>query len=238
MDQQVHEDSLQKQGTARSKTQLMFIMLGAAALLGAVAYGVVSYQGTSENAKNAALVNGVPITIEELAERVAQNRTLYESQGTFEYTAENLSILEQEALEVLINEALFVQYAQANELRVSDEDTEAQYNEIRARFESEEEFQEQLSLQMFTTEGLKRTIASQLLIEAAVRNYAQAGELEVSEEEAQALYAEYSSQLEMIPPYELVQEDLYYELAQEKLRHIAQRMLSELRDAGEVRILL
>ncbi|NLC76243.1 MAG: hypothetical protein GX750_01255 [Clostridia bacterium] len=136
-----------------------------AVLLGMlVVFLVVSGCG-KQNAEIVAEINGVQVTREQLDQKVAQFKNMFEMQG-FQFEGEEgsemLSLLERESLNQLITEALIYDEAKKLNISVSKDEVQSSYDEM-ANVYGKEVFKDLLKQQKMTEEQLKAEIELMLL---------------------------------------------------------------------------
>lgn len=225
----------------------ILIVVGAASLLliGGVGYGVVSgaidlarfsWSSPVPAREFAAHVNGESIPTALLELRFAQAKTLYESQGT-PLTQEDTTALRQQILDDMVNEVLLVQYGKEQGIEATEEFIESGYQEIVARFPSEEEMQKSLALQGVLAEDVRRTVAQDYVIQQVIEKQASENNIVISEEEMRQTYGEAVAGGAEVPPFEEVQLQIQEFLHKQKIAQLIQTLIEQLRSAAAIEIL-
>jgi len=145
----------------------------------------------------AAVVNDDVITISEVRSRVALVSMQWENIGKEEY---NKRIQEEweKQLQTLIEDKLILQEAKASGLEVSENEVEAQIEEMKKKFSSEEEFYRTLQKQGLSLPEVKKMLEEELLKEKLIRR-AVLSKINVGEKEIEAYYEQHKDEF-MSPP--------------------------------------
>jgi len=143
------------------KYKKVAIILIVVLLVSLAAIGYSWHRANNTGSKGAvATVNGVAITEGQLAERMEEFKNYATRQGLDLTSPAHQPILEEirkDALDQLIEEALFLQAAKKEGLAVADQDVEEQLKSIKAGMPPEV-YQEALKAQNLTEEKLKEKI--------------------------------------------------------------------------------
>lgn len=191
-----------------------------------------------ETSESVAVVNGEKIYADELKARILQQEPVYESQGMDLSDPETAAEAESQTLEVMVREKVVLQEAEKQGITVSEEEIDEQYKQTREQFDSEGEFQAQLSAYSFTKESLRENLSEQLLIEKYLKNNVNEDGINVSEEEVVNFYDEYKDSIEDVDSLDALRGDIEQHLRQQKTDQEISRIVQELRDNAEVEILL
>ncbi len=204
------------------------------------------YAGDEELEKDAvvAVVNGESILREEFDEMLnmrLERHEMQEVEEDVEGTEEMQEMLEQQVLDELIAREVLLQNAEAAGIVSDDETVQEEYQQIKAQFE-EEEFKEALEAQNMTSEELKENIAFQHVVQGFVDEKIEErlGEeaYEISEDELQAAYDQYSLQMDDLPDFEEMKPQLEEMLVQEKQQEFTTQLINELVAESDIEILL
>ncbi|MEX2598461.1 MAG: SurA N-terminal domain-containing protein, partial [Dehalococcoidia bacterium] len=199
-----------------------------------VAFGVA---GCGNGDPAVAVVNDEEISQAEFNSRIEQMRTAYESQG-MELDDATLGQIEEQTLETMIDETLLTQEATEAGLTPSDDEVDEAMEAQTAQFPDEESLNEALEGAGLDEEGLRDLIAQQLSIQRYIEAQMEdAGGAEVTDEEIEALYEQYSSQTEEMPPLEDIRPQLEAELQQQQQGAAVQQIVDDLRESADIEIL-
>ena len=136
-----------------SKEQLGFapllVILIVVVLIIAGGVGYYFYTTSQKEKEVIAVVNGIEITKEELAQKL-------------------ISLTGKPVLEQMINEIIIQQEAKKQKIEVKPEEIDEKIDEIKKRFPSEETFEQQLAQSGMTIEKLRQQFESQILMEKLV----------------------------------------------------------------------
>ncbi len=207
-----------------------------------------------------ASVNGEPIYETQFQQVIERMMWSYEQQG-MDFSGEEGDELrlqvEESVLDHLIQQAVLIQEAETQNLTVSDEEVDAEFEGLKSQFDTEEEFQEILENTMFTEAELKETLKTEMTIESLLESVVE--EIEVGEEDIETMYASYEeqfqAQMEMmeeggeeltdeekaamaLPPYEEIKEELRLQLLQEKQQEAMMAYVDELMESSEIEKLM
>ena len=211
------------------RTAILLIIL----MLGVVLFGFGNPQ-TEKEEDLVAKVNGEGITQVQFDEKLEQFKAYAKSQGIdVESEAHNgmLSQIQDQVLEGLIQEILFSQYADKNDIKVDQDKVESQIDQIR-QMVGEEQFEEALKAQNLTEETLRAQIEQSLLSETVYEKTVSG--VQVSEEEVQNYYEKNKAELvkaEVSHILILAEENVSSE-EKEKARKTAQEVIDKL-NSGE-----
>jgi len=184
-----------------------------------------------------ALVNGEPITENELQNSIRNVTDSMTAQGMDVENTESAGVIESEALNQLINTELLLQAAQTAGYRASDEEIATEIAQLETNFGSAAELETRLTELNIDRQALERDVAEQLIVSNYLENETPVGEITVTQEELETFYASLVEQYgEQLPPQEEIQEQLEGELTAQKQREILGTILAELRAAAEVEI--
>ncbi len=190
-----------------------------------------------------ATVNGQQITRAQLNERVATALAQYEAYG-LEITGEILAEARDGAVDELVVEALLSQGAEESGIVVETADIDEFYADWVSEYESEAVFLDMLRENDYTVERLRTDIARHLLIsqyeEKYIAEHVDPASLVVTETEKRELYDSYADEIDDLPPYEEIAEDLEAELRDKKIYElgIIEDLVDELRTGAEIEITL
>jgi parvulin-like peptidyl-prolyl isomerase len=155
--------------------------------LGLAAALLVGAAGCGSN-DVAAIVNGEEISTAELDAQV--DRLMEQSPQMFEGEegASRLVEFKKQLLDNMINNVLIRQAAEERGIAVSDEEIDAQIEDLKAGFPSEEEFNTALADANLTLDDLKQQLRDQLATQRLMEELV--GDAEVTDEEIAAYYEE------------------------------------------------
>jgi hypothetical protein len=182
-----------------------------------------------------AIVNGEEIPMEELQMQMSQYEMLFAQQGMDPEDEENAAMiqeLQQDILDLLVNQELLSQEADAQNIEVSDEEVEEELDQMREQFEEEEEFEQALEMQNYTLEQLEDDIRQMKRVqELQTMAHLDEDQYTVSEDEAREYYEEIVMSNPEIGEFEDIQEDIENELKLDLY-------LDDLREQAEIEILI
>lgn len=186
-----------------------------------------------------ATVNGVEIKWDQFKTMV-DDMKLYYQQFNLDFDSDDnkelLSMLEGEALNILIQEELVYRYALENNYEVSDEEIDKEIELFKSQFDSEEEFLEVLGSNGLTLDTFRVKITRDKVLSDYTKN--EMRDVDVTEEELLSLYEEYKNRLEELPPLEEIRARLEDEINQQKFLERFEELINYLKSKSEIEIFI
>ncbi len=239
---------------------LLTLVLLATACAAPAEEGQAVEEPALEQGEAVAMVNGEPIYEGPFQRMTDRMLIVYEQQGlTFEGEEgeEMLQQIQEQTLQQMIQQTVLVQEASNLALEVPDEAVNAELDQIRSQFDTDDAYQEALQQNLFTENELKETLRMEMTIEALLAH--DTPEIKVSEEELVAGYnayeIQYQAQLESIeasgeeiseeemammalPSFEEIKEDLRAQMIQEREQELQMAMINDLMEKSEIEIMI
>lgn len=219
----------------------LFLILGLAACGGndeaqEVNIGVDEESKIEGNQGDAvAIVNGEEISQQQFVNQVDQVKMSYQQQG-IEIDEENEVLIKNHVLDQLVNTTLIVQAATEEGFSPTNEEVQAELDQIRAQYDSEEEFNTILEQNNLNLATLENEITYQLSINRYVA--AKVEEPLVSEVEIKERYDLYKQQTEEMPELEEIETQLKEEIKNEKNQASIGELVNRLRKESQIEILI
>ncbi|WP_202081383.1 SurA N-terminal domain-containing protein [Caldalkalibacillus salinus] len=182
-----------------------------------------------------AIVNGEEIPRETYDSQIDMVLDNYAQQGMDVESEEGQQMveqIEQSVLESLITQELLLQKASEYDLHATEDEVEAELQTAIEQFGSQEKFEEALAQHNYTEEDLREELETNLTIEKLREQ--ELDEVDVTEEELQDMYDQYSSAQEDFPPYEEVKADLEQLVQEEKQQEQFQQYVDELKEESDI----
>lgn len=195
---------------------------------------LVACGNNGEDAEDtAAVVNEKIITVGDLNFQVENTIAMYGIDLT-DKDDEYFDMIKQYALDGLITEILLADATEG--YTVTDEEVNAEYEGIKAEFETEEQFNDALALNDLTSASLKERIQQQLKIDKFF--FDNMSEIVVTEEELEELFEHFSQFEQEKLDYEEVRPLLEESLVQQKQDEEIEKILLQLRENANIEILI
>lgn len=198
-----------------------------------------------KNKQVVAKVNNESIPESELQVKYDQTLKILSSLSSeTEITEEQKSQIRQDVLNELISIRLIKQYAEENNIEVTSEEIEQEYQLVFATSGGEEQFNAQLEKFGITEDQFMTDLENDLIRRKSVENYTDPTLLEVSEDEVKSTYdsllaqSEASEQAEDLPPYEEAREYLLSQLKNQKILQNLESFVGDLKSKAEIEILI
>ncbi|MCT8137784.1 SurA N-terminal domain-containing protein [Anaerobacillus sp. CMMVII] len=182
-----------------------------------------------------ATVNGEEILQQELTNQYEQVKMSYLQMG-IEIDGENEAQIKRHVLDQLVNTTLINQAAVEGGFEATEAEVQAEMDLILAEYGGEEELVKILEENNLTLASLQEEIKVQLTINKYLGD--KIGTPEISQEEIEELYAQYSEQTDEMPPLEDVEMFLQEELINEKNQAAIGELVEQLKEASDIRILI
>ncbi|MTI82121.1 MAG: hypothetical protein FH758_14870 [Firmicutes bacterium] len=202
---------------------------------------LIAVVGCNAGKELAAEVNGEEITMEEYNERVASVKGSYESMGVdfeSEQGKEMEETLKQNVLDDMIDQVLIRQQAEEEGVEPTEEDVNKRIEEVKGRFETEEQYQQALKDNEVSEEQLRDDIYSETatnnLFEKVTADVKEIDEKQVEEYYQQNKESEYSSPKQLKTRHILFfvneedREDIPVKRSDEEAKSLAQEVIDQL----------
>lgn len=184
-----------------------------------------------------AVVNGEEIQGKVYNSVARQFESTLTSQGQDPSTEENLQLIEDEAMSVVIGNAVLLQDAKEKGHEADDAVVEERMEELKANFEDEDAMNEALAETGFTLEEMEEQLREQLVYESYMENEIDAPE--VTDEEVQAAYDQFAeSSEEEAPAFEEMEPTIRQSLQEQKDQEATFARVEELREEAEIEVKL
>lgn len=186
-----------------------------------------------------ALVNDKEIQRVDFENMVENMKLSYQQFGIdfeSEESKEILALLEEEALNNLIQQELLLQDALEKRYEISKDEIDRGIEQIKSQFDNEEEFLAALEANQLTLDVLEENIANDMMLEQYIQD--EIGEPSASEEEIRAMYEEYSQTAEDLPAFEEMKLQLEEEIKYQKFQVSFGELIENLEAKGTIEILL
>lgn len=145
---------------------------------------------------------------------------------------DDLAVVRESAMLDLIKQTLLAQDAAAKGIIVTDQETEAIFQDTKAQFDSEEEF-EQILAQLPYTEAVFREILAKSLLQQYYIND-QFSDIRVSSDDIEAFYAILSEQMEEAPELDEIRTEIHNQLLQTEIQMALNDRLNQLFREAEI----
>ncbi|MFP4119051.1 MAG: SurA N-terminal domain-containing protein [Candidatus Woesearchaeota archaeon] len=173
-----------------------------------------------------AVVNGEEVDSEE----ITSMQEMLKSQGQ--------EISEEDILEELINQELLMQEVEKQGLSVSDEKAESEIEEqLSAQGANIDDYKQQLELQGMSYDDELENVKEQLAVNKLLEEELEGEEFEITEEQAQDYYDQYTSSApegEEVPEYEEIESQIKAELEQQQMQEARNSLVEELRAEADI----
>ena len=191
-----------------------------------------------------AIVNGTSITKSEYEKEYnsVKEQLISTSQGTF--NSEVAAIVKEDVLNHLITLTLLDEYSKENNLTVSEEEINQEYENRIILLGGQEAFEAYIKQYSLTEKKFKEDIKNELLLTKSVKIYSGEDKISVTEEEMRTAYDALvlevrKSEIDQeIPPYEDVKPWFAKQLENQKVLAESQIFIEDLKNKAEIEILI
>jgi hypothetical protein len=208
--------------------------------IGLFCLGIAAACGGSNgnNGEPVAIVNGEEITVQELETQLDQMEAGYAMQGMPFPQGEELERIRLQVVEQMVLQRLVIQESDARNIVATDEEVRQQYQAAAASFPDEAAFQEALEAEGLSEADLEELIEDSIRVEKLLTEVVEeAGIAPATEQELRDFYDLISAQQDL-PPFEEIEEQLAFELMDQRQNEVIQAFIQDLEDRSEVEILL
>lgn len=214
-------------------TKVLLAMGIAIALLAGASYYAYTMYTTGGTV---AEVNGTKITRKALDESlvlVRQEATLQGADLTQEAVQKQV---QDQALEVLVNNALLTTAAYDAGFSVTDEDIQAKYDELATQLGGAETLAAKMVEVGLTEEKLRSNIGDRVLTDLYIESVTTIEEVTVSDVEVAEFYKTINTGGAKVPPLAEIQDQIKEQILGQKRQQIVTDLLTKLRAEGSVEI--
>lgn len=183
-----------------------------------------------------ARVNGVVITQNDVNQRAQTIVSGLQTPGT-QLSDEQITQAQQIAFQQLVNEILILEAAQQNNISVSNEEIDTEFEKIVTSYPDEQSFQQDLIVNNISEQDVKADIGRQLTIQKYINQNTDSAGIEVTEDEINSAFEQFSSQQEEVAGLEEVREQLVQEIFQAKFNQQIDQLIQTLQAAASIEIL-
>lgn len=211
------------------------IIIGVVGLLILIAAGVAFFV-FSTNKEKAAVVNGEAILLSDFEN--FQNQFIAR-QGVDMATLDDAAKeqIKTMILDILISQKILSQEADKANIKVTDEDIDAQFDAIKSQFPDEATFAELLKTENLTEEQLKEQLKQDIFVQKYIDQKFSLDAISVSEEEVKTAYDLISGTQE-IGTLEEVKSDLEQYVKGQKQQEVVAKFVEELKASAKIEILI
>ncbi|GEM_PF-1048515 len=147
--------------------------------------------------------------------------------------------LRDQALNMLVSNALIKQAAINANTQITDEAVDAQVEMIKGQFEDPAKYQEALTQQNITEDDFRKLVASDVLVQTYIEQTLNLKEIDATDEEINAMYEQQKTALaDEIPPLEEILDQFKSFVIQQKQQQVLLSHIQELRSKANIEELL
>lgn len=185
-----------------------------------------------------AVVNGLEIPKEEMVESVANVGVQAQSQGMDVSSEEVQDLIEQQAIDGLVNTKLLIQAAIEAGITVTDEEIQAQIATIETQLGGAEVLAARVDELGLTMEDVEQDVREQILIDEYIRRESPGLQTEVTAEEIEAFYNQLiaGAQGQEVPSLEEVGPQIEAQLVAQNEQQAVADNIEELRNSAEIEL--
>ncbi len=214
----------------KNKVMLIALAVALALILGAGYYAYMM----STTGGTVAVVNGKKITQKEFAENISLIEQAATAQGADITTPEVQKEIRNQALEVLVNNALLITAALGEEMTVTDDEVKAKYDDLIKQLGSEDELKKRMAEVGLTEEKLQNNIHERILFDKYIESKTDVNALTVTDEEINAFIKTINTGETTLPPLEEIKPQIEAQLLSQKKQQVIDDILTTLK--GEATI--
>lgn len=183
-------------------------------------------------------VNNTDIARDTLVENIQFLENSAANQGITVSDPQVMLNIQQQALDQVINNELLIQAAAKADVSVADEAFNAEFEQIKNQFPSEEEFSAELERSGLTVDQLKVNIRTQMTLMKYIDGTPNMADLpEVTDEEAQTYYDQLAAQGSGLPVFEDLREQIKAQIGAQNEQAVIAGLLTDLRKEADIKVL-
>lgn len=218
----------------KTKNKLRGFGLAILTIVAVIIIGVIAWNMFGKVTEvEVASVNNQKITQSIFDEFYLQQVVAFQSQGLDVNNPEQVSQAKQQALDNLINQVLFMQAAAKENVVITDQQVQSEYDRTFGQFETATEFQAALTENNLTSEQFRNNILTQLTIQQYLEPHIDQN-VTVNDEEVQELYDQYKQQGSNIPALEEAKAQLVEQIRQQKINLQISTIIDSLKESAEI----
>ena len=214
--------------------KILIIVLALAILVGGAWY--IASMGDRDG-DAVAVVNGEEIRRGEL-NRIESQIALQQGFEVSALSREERSQFRMMALDTIVSQTILRQAIERSGIVISEEAVDAQMQDIRMRFESEDEYNEALSFDGITEDELREEVTAELLAQAYLEQELDLSSIVITEAEIASAYEELAAWEENPPALAEVRGEIRNILVQQRQQELLGQLIEDLRAEADVVILI
>jgi FKBP-type peptidyl-prolyl cis-trans isomerase (trigger factor) len=194
-------------------------------------------QNNTDNGGVVASVNGSEIPVSEFESQYQQQRNTLEQRGlNLDEQPQLETRIKSQVVQNLVDRELLLQYADRQNIEVSDQEVQSNIDQISGQFQNQQQFQQVLEERGISQDEFRSNVREQLRVQNAVDQQMNGENATVTNQEVQDAYDRISQQATNTPPLEQVREQLRSRLEQQKQGQAMQQLTQQLRENANISI--
>jgi len=218
----------------KNKQMIAAIVIAVVLIVGAGGY----YTYTKYfNDPTVAVVNGKKIHQTELTESLGLLEQSAAAQGIDTTTETAMKDLKDQAMTVLINNALLITAAEKASIKATDDDVQAKYDDLVKQLGSTEELTKRMEEIGLTEAKLRSNIKERILADAYIEANTPVNDLKVTDEEVNAFYTSISAgatDTSKLPALTDIRPQIEAEILNQKKQQLITDLLKKLHDEATI----
>jgi FKBP-type peptidyl-prolyl cis-trans isomerase (trigger factor) len=222
------------QSTASRKNLFVIIAIAVAIL---IAGGYYFYTAKMADGGPVAVVNGFKIAREEFNNSVEMIKQTASLQGANVEDPQVQTVINEQALDILVNNALLIEGAKNSGITVDDARIEEEYEKLLADIGGEEELTARMAEVGLTQEKLRNNIKERILVDSFLEAETDVENVTATEEEVLALYESFTANAEEgVPSIDELRPQVEEQIKAQKQQAIVNDFLMNLRENADIEI--
>lgn len=189
------------------------------------------------NGNTAAVINGEKIMKTDLDLRIEQAKETIQLQGVDLSDEKVLAEIKKQMLDDMINEKILLQNAEKGGFIATVADVQAAYDQLVARYKTQEDFQKELVARKITEEEIKKNITREITLNNYIEKSVDLKSINSTDAEISDLYKNYSAKQENMPKLEEIKDQLANQVKQQKSRTMIFDFIEKLKNDADIKIL-
>lgn len=222
---------VQKKWSKQRLIALTIVVLGVL-----IAGGYYLYKTQFSDGGPVAIVNGLKIAREEFNSNVSMISQTASLQGADITDPAVQKEINDQALDILVSSTLLVAGAESAGISIEEDAIEAEYQKLLTQVGGAEQLTKLMTEAGFTEKKVRENLSEQLAIRAFLDKETGVDEINISDDEVQALYDSYKTGGVELPPFEEIQVQLSEQIRTQKQQEIVETFIASLREKATIEI--
>lgn len=231
-----------QQETAKKRSGLsffkLFVFIVIVVAIIVAGYFLIKQNGGVIGGEAVAIVNGEKILRSIYDDRYSQLAATVTFQGQSATTTEMQATIKNQTLDNLVTEALLLQAADQEGIKVKEEEIDALFSQNKSQFPDEAAFEKALTDQGYTDSTFKEFLTRTNIIQQYLTAHVDTSSAIATAEEVKTLYNQAAANDKTIPPLSEIRTQVENQIIQQKQQLLITNYIQQLRASSTVETLI